>query len=110
MGWFFGAIFFVAGLVPGFDLFTYSTTIGKLGLFLMCVSAVLGITGLILFTFKEFGVHVTTAKEICIHGVPVPNVFITENRPYTWAFITLAQVALLLFIAGLLLELYDNIF
>ena len=110
MGWFFGAILFVAGLVLGFELFTYSTTMGKLGVFLMSVSAVLVITAVILFSFRAFNITTTMTADLFFRGVPVPNVFIRATRPYGWALIPLAVVALFLFVAGLLLKLYEAVF
>lgn len=111
MSWFFGVILFVVGLVLVSELFTYSTTMGKLGVFLMSVSVVLVITGLILFSFATFDIIVTrTGKELFIKGVRVPNAIIIGIRPYGWAIIPLTVVALFLFVAGLLLKLYDSVF
>ena len=111
MSWFFGVILFVVGLVLVSELFTYSTTMGKLGVFLISVSVVLVITGLILFSFATFDIIVTrTGKELFIKGVRVPNAIIIGIRPYGWALVPLAVVALFLFVAGLLLKLYDSVF
>lgn len=110
MGWLFGAILFVVGLVLGFELWTYSTTRGKLSVFLMSVSAVLVITALILFSFATFDIIFTgTVEELYSRGEPIPNVFIERIRPYRWALTPLSVVALFLFVAGLLLKLYDSV-
>lgn len=112
MIWFLGAVLFVSGLVLGFELFTGSTTMGKLGVSLMSVSAVLVVTALILFSVTTFIVHTTPASDVFTKMFPtgIPNVFIRSNRPYEWALTPLAAVALFFFGTGFLMKLYDAVF
>lgn len=109
LGWVSGAVLFVAGLVLNFELFTVSK--GGLGIALISISAVLMITALALFSLRVFSVTFIERKvEVFFHGEPVPNFFIWQTRPYEAVVGILAEVALFLFVAGLLLKLYDDIF
>lgn len=110
IGWFFGAVLLVAGLALTFELFTYSTMREKLGVFLMLVSAVLMITALIVYSFTEFGFIYTGIDAFLRGGVRAPNLIIIESHPYVWVIVPLAGAALFLFVAGLLLTLFDNFF
>ena len=109
LGWFFGSVLFVVGIVLNFELFTVSK--GGLGVALISVSAVLVMTALALFSFKTFNVtFIEREVEVFFHGEPVPNFFIGQTRPYEAFVGLLAEVALFLFVAGSLLKLYDDIF
>jgi len=108
-GWLLGSVLFVTGLILAFELFTYSTRNGKLGVFLMAVSVVLVITALILYSLKEFTFRFTGTQAFS-RGTLVPNLFIREVHPYAWVAILLVEAAVLLFVSGLLLKLFDAIF
>ena len=109
LGWFFGTVLFVVGIVLNFELFTVSK--GGLGIVLISISAVLMITALSFFSFRIFNVFIIEREvEIFFKGEPVPNVFIRQTRPYEAFVGLLAEVALFLFVAGSLLKLYDDVF
>ena len=109
LGWFFGMVLFVGGLVLNFRLFTMSK--GGLGVVLISISAVLIITALVFFSFTISNIRIVVrTEEVFLKGVPVPNVFITQTRPYEWFLRPLLEAGLFLFVAGLLLKLYDDVF
>jgi len=109
LGWSFGTVLFVVGIVLNFELFTVSK--GGLGVALISISAVLVITALALFSFKTFNVtYIEREVEVFLKGEPVPNLFIGQTRPYEAFVGLLAEVALFLFVVGSLLKLYDDLF
>jgi len=75
LGWFFGTVLFVVGIVLNFELFTVSK--GGLGVALISTSVVLVITALVLFSFKTFPVtFIEREIEVFFKGDPVPNLYI----------------------------------